>query len=234
MAYVPLATSIISFVFAIVVLDQYLARRKPYQIIWTIGLFMYCISTFIEFWWNVYGHIEIMYRFWYLIGAIFVAAYLGQGTIYLLMRRKISHIFMAVLGVASVYAAYRIFSINIDISGLTELTGVGIFPSDIRAIMTPIFNGFGTLALIGGAIYSAVIFWRRRIMPHLVAANILIAIGALLPAIGGTNISVGGNVNLFFIFELLGIILIFIGFLRANKVFGLYRFPLIHGFKKVE
>jgi hypothetical protein len=26
----------------------------------------------------------------------------------------------------------------------------------------------------------------------------------------------------------------FIGFLRTKEVFGLYRFPLIHGFKKVE
>ncbi|MCJ7472484.1 MAG: hypothetical protein MUP02_06740 [Actinobacteria bacterium] len=141
---------------------------------------------------------------------------------------------MAVLGIASVYAAYRTLSVSIDISGLTELTGVGIFPTDLRAIITPIFNAFGTLALVGGAIYSAVIFWRRRILPHRVVANVLIAIGAILPAVGGTNISVGGNINLFFIFELAGVIIMFIGFLRANEVFGLFRFPLIHGFKKVE
>ncbi len=234
MGYVPLVTSIVSFIFAIIVLDQYFARRKPYQLIWAIGLFMYCISAFTEFWWNVIGPIEIMYRLWYLVGAIFVAAYLGQGTLYLLLRRKTAHIIMAVLGAASVYAAYRIFSINIDISGLTELTGVGIFPTDIRAILTPIFNTFGTIALVGGAIYCAIIFWRRRILKHRVVANVLIAVGALLPAIGGTNISVGGNIDLFFLFELIGVIIIFIGFLRANEVFGLYRFPLIHGFKKMD
>ena len=234
MAYVPLVTSIISFIFAIIVLDQYLAKRKPYQLIWTIGLFMYCFSAFTEFWWNVIGPVEIMYRLWYLIGAIFVAAYLGQGTIYLLIRRKVAHIIMAVLGAASVYAAYRIFSINIDISSLTELTGVGIFPTDIRAIITPIFNTFGTIALVGGAIYCAIIFWKKRILPHRVVANILIAIGAILPAVGGTHISVGGGINLFFLFELAGVIIIFIGFLRANEVFGIYRFPLIHGFRKVE
>jgi hypothetical protein len=234
MSYVPLITSIVSFIFAIIVFDQYLARRKPHQIVWAIGLLMYCFSTFTEFWWNVYGPVEIMYRLWYLIGAIFVAAYLGQGTLYLLMRRKMAHIIMAVLGIASVYAAYRTLSVSIDISGLTELTGVGIFPTDLRAIITPIFNAFGTLVLVGGAIYSAVIFWRRRILPHRVVANVLIAIGAILPAVGGTNISVGGNINLFFIFELAGVIIMFIGFLRANEVFGLFRFPLIHGFKKVE
>ena len=94
MAYMPLVTCIVSFIFAVTVLDQYFARRKPYQIVWAIGLFMYAISTFTEFWWNVYGHAEIIYRLWYLVGAVLVAAYLGQGTLYLVMRRKIAHIIM--------------------------------------------------------------------------------------------------------------------------------------------
>ena len=229
----PLVTCIVSFIFAVTVLDQYFARRKPYQIVWAIGLFMYAISTFTEFWWNVYGHAEIIYRLWYLVGAVLVAAYLGQGTLYLVMRRKTAHIIMAVLGAATVYAVYRILSVNIDISGLTKLTGVGIMPTDIRAIMTPIFNAFGTFALVGGAIYSIVIFLKRRILPHRVLANILIAVGAILPAVGGSLLSVGGNLNLFFIFELAGVIIMFIGFLRTKEVFGLYRFPLVHGFKKV-
>ncbi len=234
MAYVPLVTCIVSFIFAVTVLDQYFARRKPYQLLWAIGLFMYCVSTFTEFWWNVYGHVDIMYRLWYLIGAILVAAYLGQGTLYLLMRRRNAHIIMAVLGAATVYAAVRVFTVNIDISGLTKLTGIGIMPTDVRAIITPLFNTFGTLALVGGAIYSAFIFWRKRILPHRVVSNILIAVGALLPAAGGIHISVAGNLNLFFILELAGVIIMFIGFLRTKEVFGLYRFPLIHGFKKVE
>ncbi len=233
MAYVPLATCIISFIFAVAVLDQYFARRKPYQLLWAIGLFMYCISTFTEFWWNVIGHAEIIYRVWYLVGAILVAAYLGQGTLYLVMRRRHANIIMILLGIASVYAAIRVFTINIDISGLTNLTGVGIMPLDVRAIITPIFNTFGTLALIGGAVYSAFIFWRKRILLHRVVANILIAFGALLPALGGIHLSSDGNINLFFIFELLGVIIMFIGFLRTKEVFGLYRIPFSQGFKKI-
>jgi hypothetical protein len=234
MAYVPLVTCIVSFIFAVTVLDQYFARRKSYQLLWAIGLFMYFISTFTEFWWNVFGHVDILYRLWYLIGAILVAAYLGQGTLYLLMRRRNANIIMALLGVATVYAAIRIFTVNIDISGLTKLTGVGIMPTDVRAIITPIFNAFGTLALIGGAVYSAFIFWRKRILPHRVVANILIALGALLPAVGGIHLSTNGNLNLFFLFELVGVIIMFIGFLRTKEVFGLYRVPFIHGFKKIE
>jgi hypothetical protein len=195
---------------------------------------MYCVSTFTEFWWNTQGHITILYRLWYLIGAILVAAFLGQGTLYLLIRRRNANIIMTILGVATIYSAVRVFTVNIDISSLTTLTGVGIMPIDVRAIITPLFNAFGTLALVGGAVYSAFIFWRKRILPHRVIANILIALGALLPAAGGIHISTNGDLNLFFIFELIGVIIMFIGFLRTKEVFGLYRVPFIHGFKKVE
>jgi hypothetical protein len=106
-------------------------------------------------------------------------------------------------------------------------------PQGIR-LMTPAFNTFGTVALVGGAIYSAWVYWRRKIMPHRVISNILIAVGAILPAVGGTHMRLGGGLPLFYIFELVGIIIIFIGFLRSREVFGLYRFPLIHGFRRVS
>jgi len=229
--YIPLASSAISLIFAIIVLDQYFARRQPYQLIWSIGLFMYFVSTGTEFWTGQWGMNLLVYRLWYLFGAIGVAAYLGMGTVYLLVRRRISHIIVVVLLIASAYAAIRVFTADIDLGGLNILSGTAM-PQSIR-IMTPIFNTFGTVALVGGAIYSAWIFWRKRILPHRVISNLLIAIGAILPAIGGTHMRFGGNLTLFYILELVGIIIIFIGFLRTREVFGLYRVPLIHGFKKV-
>ncbi|MFC2015051.1 hypothetical protein ACFLUP_03565 [Chloroflexota bacterium] len=230
--YIPLTSSIVSLLFTIVVLDQYIARRKPYQLIWTIGLFMYFVSTGTEFWTGMWGLNLLVYRLWYLFGAIGVAAYLGMGTIYLLMKRRTSHIIMAVLLIASIYATIRVFTADINLGGLTILSGVAM-PGSIR-MLTPIFNTFGTVALVGGAIYSAWIFWRKRILPHRVISNILIALGAILPAIGGTHIRFGGDLTLFYFLELIGVILIFIGFLRTKEVFGLYRVPLIHGFKRVS
>lgn len=229
--YIPLVSSIVSLIFAVVVLDQYFARRKPYQLIWAIGLFMYFISTGTEFWTGQWGLNLLVYRLWYLFGAICVAAYLGMGTVYLLVKRRVSHLIMAVLMIVSVYAAIMVFTTDIDLGGLTVLSGAAM-PHSIR-MMTPVFNTLGTVALVGGAIYSAWIFWRKRILPHRVVSNILIAIGAILPAVGGTHIRLGGNLTIFYILELIGIIIILIGFLRTKEVFGLYRVPLIHGFKRV-
>lgn len=231
-AIIPLASSIISLVFALTILDQYFAQRKPYQLVWAIGFFMFFISVGSVFWIEAWGLNETIYRLWYLFGAIFVAAYLGMGTLYLLVRRRVAHIIMAVLLVASLYAVIRVFTATIDLSSLHQLTGIAM-PQGVRLI-TPIFNIFGTLALVGGAIYSAWVFWRRRLMPHRVVSNILIAVGALLPAFGGTLARFGlSSSTAHALLILLGIIIIFIGFLRSREVFGLYRFPLIHGFSRV-
>ncbi len=229
-AIIPLLSAIVSFIFALTVLDQFFARRKSYQLVWTIGLFMYFIATAAEFWGEVRGLNETAYRLWYLFGAIFVAAYLGMGTLYLLIPRRTGHIIMAILGAISLYAIFRVFTVSLDISTLTYLSGKAM-PTNVR-LLTPFLNSFGTVVLVGGALYSAFVFWRRRFMPHRVISNILIAVGAILPAIGGTRMRLGSP-ELFYLFELFGVIIIFIGFLRSREVFGLYRFPLIHGFRRV-
>ena len=180
--FIPLVSAIVSFIFALVVLDQFFARRKPYQLIWTIGLFMYAISTATEFCVGAWGLNVTVYRLWYLFGAIFVAAYLGMGTLYLLTRRHVAHIIMAILLAASFYAAFRVSTASIDLSDLQVLSGIAM-PQGVR-FMTPLFNTFGTVSLVGGAIYSAWVFWRRKIMPHRVVSNILIAVGAILTSRG--------------------------------------------------
>ena len=229
---IPLVSSIISLIFALTILDQFFARRKTYQLIWAIGLFMFFISTGSEFWTQAWGLNETVYRLWYLFGAIFVAAYLGMGTLYLLAPRRTARIILVILLVASLYAAFRVFTASIDLSTIQYLSGEAM-PRGIR-LMTPFFNIFGTIALVGGAIYSAWVFWRRRFMPHRVISNVLIAVGAILPAVGGTSMRLGGALQLFYLLELLGVIIIFIGFLRSREVFGFYRFPFVHGFRKIS
>ena len=225
----PLISTIVSLAFALTVLDQFFARRKPYQLVWAIGLFMYFISTGTEFFTGAWGLNPTIYRLWYLFGAIFVAAYLGMGTVYLLAPRRAAHIIMGLLLVASLYATFRVFSVSLDISTLHSLSGRAM-PQGIR-LMTPLFNTFGTITLVGGALYSAWVFWRKRLMPHRVVSNLLIAAGAILPAFGGILIRFGASPTAFYLLELVGIVIIFIGFLRSREVFGYYRVPFIRGFR---
>jgi hypothetical protein len=122
---------------------------------------------------------------------------------------------------------------NVDLATAKRLTDKIVMPTDI-GILAGVLNTYGTVALVGGAFYSAWIFWKKRILPHRVVSNVLIALGALLSAIGGSLLKLGAARGIsFYLLELVGVIIIFIGFLRAKEVFGFYRFPLICGFKKV-
>jgi hypothetical protein len=162
-----------------------------------------------------------VYRLWYLFGAILVAAWLGQGTVYLLAKRKLANILMVILGLGSLYGLVRVFGAQLDPSLLTtsvhtgsELSGHAITTPGVRTL-TPIFNLYGVVALVAGAIWSAWIFYRKRVLLHRVIGNILIAVGAIAPAFGGTFSRLGVPLALY-IGELIGAVLMFIGFWRAT------------------
>jgi hypothetical protein len=100
----PLLSSLLSFVFAAFVIDQWLERRQPYQLVWTVGLLWYGISAGTEFLGSAFGWNEPLYRAWYLFGAFGVAAYLGLGTIYLLNRTRFGYFVAASFGLAALFS----------------------------------------------------------------------------------------------------------------------------------
>lgn len=216
----PFASSLLSFVFAFFVFKRYLSRRGPYLLLWGIGMVFYGIGGFCEAYYAAFGWNPVIFRLWYLFGALLVAAWLGQGTVYLLAKPKWANISMVILVLGSLYGAVRVFGADLDPALMTkglhtgsEMSGHAIVSSGVRTL-TPFFNLYGTVTLVGGALYSAWIFWRKRVLLHRTIGNILIACGALLPAFGGTfsRFGIGGAL---YMSEFLGAILMFIGFIRA-------------------
>ena len=83
-------------------------------------------------------------------------------------------------------------------------------------LTTPFFNIYGLLTLVGGAIYSAFLFWRKRVLPNRVIGNVLIAAGAL--SIGFASVLTRlGNGRFLYLGELVAAILMFCGFLTAGR-----------------
>ena len=223
--WLPLLASITSFVFAFFVFKRYLARRGAHLLLWGIGMIFYGIGGFCEAYYGFFGWNPLIFRLWYLFGAILVAAWLGQGTVYLLARRRWANALMLLLGLASLYGLLRVFTAQVDPSLMTsglhtgsELSGHAILTPGVRTL-TPFFNLYGTVALAGGAAYSAWLFWRKRILLHRTIGNIFIAVGATLPAFGGSFSRFGVPGALYW-GELLGAILMFIGFVRATTPMG--------------
>jgi hypothetical protein len=216
----PFVSSVLSFVFAFLILKRYWERRGLHQLLWGIGMAFYGIGGFCEAYYGAFGWNPLIFRLWYLFGAILVAAWLGQGSVYLLVKTRWAHALMAVLALGSIYGAISVFTAELNPSLMTaslhtgsELSGYAIVTPGVR-VLTPFFNLYGTLALVGGAAWSAWIFWRKRILLHRVIGNVLIAAGAILPAFGGALSRFGINGALY-LCELLGAILIFAGYMRA-------------------
>ncbi len=218
---IPFISSIVSFVFAVIIFKRYADRRGTHLLIWGIGMVFYGIGGFCEAYFGAFGWNPLIFRMWYLFGAILVAAWLGQGTVYLLAKRKWANALAALLILGSVYATFRVFTAELDPTLMTsslhtgsELSGHAIVTPGIRTL-TPIFNLYGTVTLVGGAVYSAYIFWRKRILLNRTLGNLLIAVGALAPAFGGAFSRFGIPGALYY-GEFFGAILLFAGFIRAT------------------
>src|SRR4051794_26822466 len=100
----PLGSSLLSFAYAVLLLDQWRERRRPYQLIWAVGMLWYGLSAGTEFLGGAFGWNETLYRLWYLIGAIWVAGWLGLGTAALLARTKFGYTFAVILFLAGLIA----------------------------------------------------------------------------------------------------------------------------------
>jgi len=99
----PLSSSVLSFIFAAFLIDQWRERRRPYQLIWALGMLWYALSAGTEFLGGAFGWSEPLYRAWYLIGAVWVAGWLGLGTVYLLGRTRFGYAFAACIGLAGLF-----------------------------------------------------------------------------------------------------------------------------------
>jgi hypothetical protein len=99
----PLLSSVLALGFAAMVGDQWIRRRQPYQLVWTIGLLWFGIAAATEFLGGAFGWSEPLYRTWYLVGAVWVAGWLGLGTAYLLAKTRFGFAFAACILLAGLF-----------------------------------------------------------------------------------------------------------------------------------
>ncbi len=212
--------------FAFIVLRRWYEKRRPHLLAWGIGLTMYFLGTLCQviltFIWSPF-----FFGLWYWTGALMVAPWLGQGTAYLLIRRGsiAKNIQMALLLVGIMTLPWTLFFTAMDGSKWVmgaDMTQIyrDIMGENARGTVrffSPVMNIWGTILLVGGALYSARLFRKKQIMRNRVVGNWLIAAGGLLPAFGGALIRLGDPSFKYF-GEMAGAILIFAGFWIASNI----------------
>ncbi len=219
---IPFGSTLVAWAFAAAVLVRYTRRRGLHLLLWGVGLILYGLGTFGEAFLAI-AFSALVLRLWYLTGALLTPAWLGQGTVYLLVRRKrIAHTLMGLLALATVIAVAKVLSapltsVPYNVSLPVSVQYKDILTRDGLTIgLLILLATYGTITLVGGAIYSAYLFWRKRVLPNRVVGNILIAAGALLPATAGAQVANRLGGDWLFVSEFLGAIVMFIGFLQAT------------------
>jgi len=211
--YVPMATTVLAVPFALEIARRY--RQYPdrlHLLWWTAGVAIYGIGTLTEALTTLAGWREPVFRAWYISGALLGGAPLAQGSVYLLLPRRRAHVMTAALLAVVSVAAVAVMLSPIDISRVEphRLSGRVLEWSWVRRF-SPFINLYAVIFLIGGAIVSALRFRRQPGTRHRVIANVLIAIGAILPGVGGAATRFGYT-EVLYVTELIGLLLIWRGY----------------------
>ncbi len=221
-SYLPYLSTLVTFAFTIAVFNRYRQRGGVYLLLWAIGLLLYGIGTLSEVILGLTFNVIVL-KLWYLTGAMLTAAWLGMGTVHLLIRKgnaaqTLTGIVAAISALALILVlAAPVNSVAYDvIRPVSEQYKEILTRSGLIILLTILLNLYGTITLVGGAIYSAFLFWRKKILANRMYGNILIAAGALSPALGGTFLR-AGLVDFLYLSELVGAILMFIGFILATS-----------------
>jgi hypothetical protein len=214
--YLPILTTFLSVVFAKRLHDHWRVNRSPHVGWWTVGVFFFGLGTFVESWTTIFGWQEWSFRTWYITGALLGGAPLAQGTIYLLFSRRSANRLTFVLIAGVLIAMVCVLSSPIDY-GLVEphrLTGKVLAWKWVR-MFSPFINTYAFFGLVGGAIWSAIQYKRAPEFRNRFLANVWIAIGGILPGIGGAFTRFGYT-EVLYTTELIGLSLIFFGYSRYN------------------
>jgi hypothetical protein len=218
--HIPLITSIVSVIFTGLLLRQYAQRRKRHQLVWAGALALYSLSAFMEYLANpdVLGPSLLLIKFYYS-GTGPMVGLLGAGVLYLLAARRWSNVYFALVLVLSAIVVLFTFSAQIPSAGIQSAFNSGL-PQGFRAVVkefpmtarlpTIILNITGAVFLIGGALFS---YARDRSRTY----NIPLALGGILPSLGGASLGFYNNADIFFEFELAGTIFLFTGFVLSIR-----------------
>jgi hypothetical protein len=145
------------------------------------------------------------------MGALLGGFPLAQGTVYLLLKKRtadiLSYVFVIIIIIASLTVLLSPVDSSLAVHG--RLTGK-VLDWQWTRLFSPLINSYSFIFLFGGALYSALQYKRQRSSTRFLG-NIYIAIGALLPGIGG-SFTRFGHIEVLYVTEFLGLLAIYFGY----------------------
>lgn len=223
---IPILTTVLSGVFFFVLFNHWNTRHRPmYLWWWMVGVLTYGLGTLTESIVALWGWSSFAFKSWYILGALLGGFPLAQGSVYLMFNRRAAHTTSLLVSSIVLIAAIAVVlsPINYELVEPARLTGRVLGWKEVRYI-TPVINIYAFVFLVGGALYSAYRYSREAIYRQRFVGNICIAIGGLLPGIGG-SFTKFGYTEVLYVTELLGIIFIYLGYtvIKSDKTLSVFQ-----------
>jgi hypothetical protein len=212
----PAVAAAASAAFAVAVLRQYAARRRPYQLAWGIALAMFALASLALTVGVTAGWTPLSFKLYYLVGAVLNVPWLALGTVLLLGRPSLRRAYIAGLAVFTALSVVLVALARVTPADLVGRLPEGkvFLPVAVR-VLAVVGNTVGTVIVVGGAVTSGLAMRARRDLRPRFEGNLLIALGVLLAAGGGVFAFLASSDKLALSLAL-GASVMYLGFRRAS------------------
>lgn len=225
------SAGLISLAFCLLTYDRWLRRRAAHDLAWTIAMALFALGAGSLWWAESRGWSTASFRIFFLTGAILNVPWLGLGTVYLLFGQRVGNAIRTVLVLLSGIAVGVVLTAPtkraIDPENFPtakELFGLG------PRLFAALGSAIPAFVIIVGALWSALRIMQNRVPAattsarraaihpkQLAAGNLLIALGAIVLSASGTIAGRLGKDRAFAITLLVGVSVLFAGFIVASN-----------------
>ncbi|HEY2916829.1 MAG TPA: hypothetical protein VGI98_06405 [Candidatus Limnocylindrales bacterium] len=169
--FLPALTALLALGLSVSLFDQWRRRRGAFQLAWAIGMLTFGIGSACEAIAASAGWSDLVYRAWYLSGAVLTPAWLGLGTAFLLAKTRFGYAYAVCFFLAG------LFTILTQAKYDYPETGPGAF--------FYLLAGIGLAAAIFAATYFGEQRWPRiaafGVVVGTVVGIVFVATATLLP-----------------------------------------------------
>jgi hypothetical protein len=217
----PSLAALVALVFAAMLLRRFVRHRRSYLAWWAVALLMYAVASAVVAAGALNGWTSAEFRVYWALGAVLNVPFLAQGELDLLVRNRwVRSALSIVLAFVIAYTIARTRTAAVDVDALGEPlpSGKEVFGDGTPAHRLPQLVSIPAyLVLVGGTLWSAWGMRGRTELRDRFFGTLLIAFGATVIAAFGSAFAALGELLPFSVSLLIGVTVMFVGFVRASR-----------------
>lgn len=188
--------SLVSGWFAYDLIRSSVAKPRPHTVAYAVGMTMFALATFASFISIAFGWTDLVYKTFYLFGAVLNVPFLALGSVYLVGGQRWGKNLLGLLIPFTFMSALLIVPATMGpIPDEILPKGSEIFETAAITTLVAIGAGIGASILVLAGLISIVRFWRTS--KPLMFGNVLIVVGTFVAAAQRTVVDATGSQELF-------------------------------------